>query len=245
MRGSIHNEADLDSYKVEVKQLIGYEKVLKFQTNNIEGKVKMYINYNAPATRDNYIWSTSGNYITVIPEDGNYHTEGTYFVMLEPQYQLWDLFIDNYYTYTLTFSTSDSYLYLQSSLPFENKQSANSLDYFRHYITQSNKDISLALTVFSGTPIVYTSFDPDIKKPNKTHHDMNSSQISSGGSRSKAFYFAAQKIQKSSPSCRSYALTEQEPCALYVAVQCVDECKYSLKLTYDTLAPQQLILGVP
>lgn len=134
----------------------------------------MYINYNEPATRDKYIWTTSGNYITIIPEDGNYHNEGTYYVMLEPLYQLWDLFIDNYYTYTITFSTKDTYLYLQSSLPFENKQNPNSIDYFRHYITQTSKDISLALTVFSGTPVVYTSFSSDMKRPNKTHHDMNS-----------------------------------------------------------------------
>jgi hypothetical protein len=36
-----------------------------------------------------------------------------------------------------------------------------------------------------------------------------------------------------------------DPCAIFVAVFCDSDCKYSLKLSYEKGAPQKLTYGVP
>jgi hypothetical protein len=68
----------------------------------------------------------------------------------------------------ISYTTEDSYFYLKSQLPLEIKQNANTYDYFRHFIGTFNKDISLSLTVFSGNPVLYASFDPASKWPQAT-----------------------------------------------------------------------------
>jgi hypothetical protein len=63
------------------------------------------------------------------------------------------------YSFMLSYTTEDSYFYLKSQLPQELKQHANTYEYFRHFLGTYGKDISVSLTVFSGNPILYASFN--------------------------------------------------------------------------------------
>lgn len=107
------------------------------------------------------------------------------------------------------------------------------------------------MTVFSGSPKLFTSLDPNIKKPNQTHHDKNSlGQGAVGGSKSKALYFSSHAIQKASPACKTLGISggsteTDDPCALFATVYCENDCKYSLRVHYDNAGPQQLLAGTP
>jgi hypothetical protein len=69
-----------------------------------------------------------------------------------------------------------------------------------------------------------------------------------GGSKGKAVYLSAQQIQKTNPLCAgtySSLAPETEPCAIFIGVQCLEDCKYSLKLSYGRDGPQSIVVGVP
>lgn len=109
-------------------------------------------------------WSTYENLLVIKPTDPNFKREGTYFVKIAPKLSFFDAWrMSLGYSFLISYFTEDSFLYLKSSLPLENKQLPGqlSLNYFRHFITQFNQDLSLSMTVFSGNPVLYASFDPE------------------------------------------------------------------------------------
>jgi len=66
-------------------------------------------------------------------------------------------------TYLITYYTEDSYLNLKTNDPLSVSQngSSKSNTYFRQYVSTIKKDITLSMTVFSGSPILYATFDPE------------------------------------------------------------------------------------
>ena len=70
------------------------------------------------------------------------------------------------YSFRISYTTEDSYFYLRSQMSQELKQHVNTYDYFRHFVGIFNKDISLSLTVFSGNPVLYATFDAAQKSEN-------------------------------------------------------------------------------
>ena len=71
------------------------------------------------------------------------------------------------------------------------------------------------------------------------------------GSKGKAIYFPAKVLQSQNDACKSSLVDSTEACVLYASVLCEgengnnDECRYSIKLTYESSAPQPLIVGQP
>ena len=64
----------------------------------------------------------------------------------------------------------------------------------------------------------------------------------------KALYFPYKLIQKANPACSSALVDSQDPCVMFASVLCEptsadgkiskeDECRYALKLTYETSTP--------
>lgn len=172
IRGKMSNILDEDNYKIEIKQVEGFEKPIKIQISPLQGSVKMIVRHGEEATRLNYTWTSSDNVLVIDPKsDKNFKREGTYFVKLLPKPTFWETFALNLqFQYLISYFTEDSYLYLKSSLPLEVKQKAgnSSYTYFRHFISTFNKDLSLSLTVFSGSPTLYATFDPEYKWPNRS-----------------------------------------------------------------------------
>ena len=91
-----------------------------------------------------------------------FEREGTYYIMVTPKLSFWDAFKSKLsFTYMISYVTEDSYFYLKSSMPLEIKQKPASSNFFRHFVSQFNKDITISLTVFSGNPVLYASFSPE------------------------------------------------------------------------------------
>jgi hypothetical protein len=49
----------------------------------------MYMNYEKKATADNYLWTTTGNVIQILPSDKNFHREGSYYLTIVPKANFW------------------------------------------------------------------------------------------------------------------------------------------------------------
>jgi hypothetical protein len=183
------------------------------------------------------------------PTDPNFKREGTYFVKIVPKLSFFDAWrMSLAYSYLISYLTEDSFLYLKSSLPLENTQLAGQLsyNYFRHFITQFNRDLSLSMTVFSGNPVLFASFDPEQKWPNNTTPATFSSKDQSlMASSGKALFFPKQMISVQNPGCSSSLSESSDACVLYMSVNCAgtDQCRYSLNLNYENGGPQSLIVG--
>jgi len=73
--------------------------------------------------------------------------------------------------------------------------------------------------------------------------------------KSKALFFPTKLIQKVNPACQNALFDSQEPCVLFASVLCepttqdgksnYEECRYALKLTYESSTPQAVIVGQP
>ncbi len=70
-----------------------------------------------------------------------------------------------------------------------------------------------------------------------------------GSGRGKAIYFTAKNIQSANRACASALEESVDPCVLFASVFCEgsdkEECHYAIKLTYESSAPQPLIMGQP
>ena len=87
----------------------------------MKGKVDYYVHYNQPATDAKYIWSSKDNKIEISTRDKNFHREGTYYVAVYPRSSFWNKWTDDTYSYIISYTTSDSYLYMQSGVALEQK----------------------------------------------------------------------------------------------------------------------------
>jgi hypothetical protein len=113
-----------------------------------------------------------------------------------------------------------------------------------------NKDVSISMTVFSGSPVLYATFYPENKWPNVGSEKILSTKnqaVMVNAAKGKALYFPSKMIQKANPACSSALVDSQDPCVMFASVLCEpgsdgrvskeDECRYALKLTYETSTP--------
>ena len=163
VRGSMDNFEGTQLYRIEIKQLEGYEKAIKIQLSPLENHFKIFAQFGSPPKRtDNSpTWKSEDHHLTIKPKDSNFKRVGTLYVLIIPR----PLFLEQFniwmtYSFMLSYTTEDSYFYLKSQLPQELKQQANTYEYFRHFVGAFGKDLSVSLTVFSGNPILYASFNP-------------------------------------------------------------------------------------
>lgn len=112
--------------------------------------------------------------------------------------------------------------------------------------------MSLTLTVYSGNPTLYASFSPGNKWPNKTTESTFNSKNQlhmSSSSKGAALYFPHQVFQVQNPACKDPSLESLEPCVLFASVLCEnalkDNCRYTLKLSYEEDGIQPIYIGQP
>ena len=115
------------------------------------------------------------------------------------------------------------------------------------------------MTVFSGSPVLYATFRPEYKWPQVASDDIQSTRnqaVMVSAAKGKALYFPSKLLQKTNPACSSALVDSQDPCVLFASVLCEpssadgkaskdDECRYALKLTYESQEPQSVIVGQP
>lgn len=140
-------------------------------------------------------------------------------------------------------------------MPLEIKQKAgkDSYNYFRHFVGSYNKDVSLSLTVFSGSPVLYATFNPAHKWPQTGTPDVYTTRHQATmitAAKGKALFIPAKFMQQSNSACQGALVDSTEACVLFASVLCEsaekdDYCKYSVKLTYESSAPQAVIVGQP
>jgi hypothetical protein len=80
---------------------------------NSEGKTSTFFRYGSAPDLTNYDKKLSGGgLIKISPGDSAYHKQGTYYVMVLPDFQFFDIFIDNYYTFQFTWRTEETIAHL-------------------------------------------------------------------------------------------------------------------------------------
>ena len=112
------------------------------------------------------------------------------------------------FQFLITYTEEDSYYYLKSQLPLEIKQTAGkeSFNYFRHFVGSFNKDVSISMTVFSGSPVLYATFSPQQKWPQFATKEVLTTlnqQIMINAAKSRSLYFPAKIMQRTNTACAS------------------------------------------
>ena len=89
--------------------VIKYDQAIIIDISNTEGKTSTFIRYGEPPSLSTYDKKLSGEGIIKIkPGETAYHKSGTYYVMVLPDFTLFDIFIDNYYTFQFTWRLHES-----------------------------------------------------------------------------------------------------------------------------------------
>ena len=79
------------------------------------------------------------------------------------------------FKYSISYSTDDTFVYLKSEQLIDTYINSFISNYYRHYLTKVNQDVSINLFVSSGNPYIYVSASSDNKKPNNISNDFSSS----------------------------------------------------------------------
>lgn len=72
----------------------------------------MYVKYGEVPNMINYHFEIVDGTIRITENDKNYHQKGIYYVTVMPKFGFWDLFSDDYYTFTITQRLENSIAYL-------------------------------------------------------------------------------------------------------------------------------------
>lgn len=139
----------------------GFEKPIKIAISPLSGGVTVLASVGFEPTTTKYIWSTKENLLVIDPKDPQFKREATYYILVAPKINFFDIFNPTkHISYLATYFTQDSSQYLKASQPLEVKQSVGEQAYFRHFVSSFSKDMSISMTVFSGTPNIFASFSP-------------------------------------------------------------------------------------
>jgi len=121
-RGSVQAKDSL-LYRIDVKQLAGYEKPIKIQVSPLEGRFKIRAEYEKVPEKEDASFSIDGHHLSISPKDKKFKREGTLYVLVVPKPNLVELLdTKKNYQFLITYTTEDSYYYLKSQLPLEIKQ---------------------------------------------------------------------------------------------------------------------------
>ena len=63
---------DTQLYRVEIKQLLGYEKSIKIQVSPLEGSFKIRAQFGSPPGKDSGKFKSDGHHLTISPKDKNF-----------------------------------------------------------------------------------------------------------------------------------------------------------------------------
>ena len=88
--------------------------------------------------------------IRIVPGDKAYHREGYFYILVLPDFGFFDLFVDNYYTFTVSWRQENTLPHLNAqALQFVVTPSYG-FTYLRHYVQDTSEDIRISLLAKSG-----------------------------------------------------------------------------------------------
>jgi len=114
-------------------------------------------------------------------------------------------------------STSSGFIYLNSKQPQQHHNSNNQYAYFKHYISQVDKGISLYLTALNGSPQLFVSLDPKNQKPNSDNYNVIAYSQQDQG---RSMTISSDFLKSKNPACDDLGLAEEDSCVVYMGVYC-------------------------
>jgi hypothetical protein len=72
-------------FRINVKQMVGYEKEIKIQVSPLEGHFKIRAEYDNAPGKDSGSFRTEGHYLSIKPTDKKFKREGTLYVLVTPK----------------------------------------------------------------------------------------------------------------------------------------------------------------
>ena len=127
--GVLHNELDIDRYRIEVNMEPGFEKAIVIDVidDDVDHDVMLLISYKRDPNKpdegeSDFSVLTPGNkQLKIEPGSKNYHSKGTYYIYVAPMAdsimdEVLRFFTDDYYHYTIKYTLDGSFEYLNYDL---------------------------------------------------------------------------------------------------------------------------------
>eukprot|EP00347_Sterkiella_histriomuscorum_P020253 403338511 len=214
--------------------------------NMLEHNVKTYIKYGSLPTQDIKDMEFDGSFTHLIePAHKNHHKNGTYYILVVPDPNFFDIFIDKTYSFSLSWRTFDKIPHLNSQGLQQVKTGFNSYSVFQHYVLDNTQDIRISL-ITQGHQDIFVSANPNVKDPKNETADF-STKYQRGGNytKGKTLIIPMDLIIQKNDACKDLGYAENNKCVLYVSVYCQDTkgCSSQIELEYDTQQPRRIYSG--
>jgi hypothetical protein len=148
-------------YKVKFNMVEGYEKTANIQLTAIDGQFVIFASWSGKPNETSYDYKSESNSIKIDPTDKSFSRTGTLFISVKPHYTLLQIMHSSIkYKFTIVYTSEEQYIYLQSKAPQSIHQNRKEIKYFRHFVSSANTDISIGMTVKSGSPSMFISITP-------------------------------------------------------------------------------------
>lgn len=126
--GVLHNELDIDRYRIDVNMDPGFEKaiVIDVTVDNFDNDVMLLISYKRDPSlneggSDFSVISPGNKQIRIEPGSEKFHSKGTYYIFVAPINdnfldEVLRFFTDDFYSYTIKYTLEGSYEFLHYDL---------------------------------------------------------------------------------------------------------------------------------
>jgi hypothetical protein len=188
MTKSLHNELDFFFGHFQVDIAEEDDHSILIDVHNMEGRTKTYVKLGDVPTIFEYDMVLNGETSAKItPKDRYYNKTGTYYIVVFSDFGFFDLFRDNYYTFSLTWRRENTVPHLNSQVLHAVVTAPNNYTLLRHYVQEdtSGGDIRLSLLSSAGNQDLYVTVgnkDKDGKKrrPSNETYDFTTKFMQGG-----------------------------------------------------------------
>ena len=143
-------------------------------------------------------------------------------------------------TYTIQFTSGTNILLLSEDVSITGQVDEQSYSYYSFPIHYMHEDITISLTVNSGDPDLYISFDPDNNKPSIDHYQVKSANF---GSEIITLLWD-QELMTYCPNFRlKDPFKENHGCFMYISVYAQYSATYTIRVHPATNVPKYLASG--
>lgn len=189
---------------------------------------RFYYDWKAVSSQAN------ANILTISKLDHKFKSNSTYLVLV----QATAFATDDTATFTLQFIQGNQILMLTSDISLSGTIQGQEYSYYSFPIQHSNIDLKISLTVISGNPDLFISFDPTNIRPSKEKNDMRSTNL---GSETLTLLWDEAISQYCPILSQEYQHGDVHSCYLYISVYSDYNSSYSLRVSPQSNLPQYLV----
>jgi hypothetical protein len=170
----------------------------------------------------------------------------TYYIVVLPDFHFFDIFRDNYYTFSVSWRHEETVPHLNSQAL--QTVSTPSLGYsrLRHYVQDTSEDIRVSLLSRSGHQELYVTVGGQ-KVPTNETYDFTTRFMKGGNyKQGKALLLPTALLANTNPACRDLGYAEEEACVLQLAVHCAEtaaNCSGQVEIDYESKTPRRVYSG--